>query len=452
MSEQAAADSLSLPPSAPPLKDAKAGLDAVSQPIPSQAPEKFIAVDRKDIITHTLDKLFEPGQRALAGEVLRYICILRQAESARSLDTLVELYDAFNPDDETVNLIEISTAQRRMQLEALKESVIDLVTSANYLEIDQAALEKILEEESGVGFLAEVDLSEYDFHLLYYRGAIKDTISAVSWKRLWLFEKDVEVDAYRRLFIGLKLKPFEARVAELMKSGMGKRKAMRKVRRARNYQMLEGVSENTLHLKVFRRIARSELQILFPNARIRFTLFDKLWLWLGSGGSTVFAIVMAALKFFALVVISPLVILVTAGGAIGAIFRTVTSFFNTRTRYMAKLAKSLYFHNIGSNQSVLTLLTDDAEEEDLKEAVLTYALLLRHGHRGLDAVKYEAEKFLKDEFDVDCAFDIEDGCVHLRGLGLLVEDHDGSPRIRDLDDARDHLASQWLAIPAASLA
>ena len=192
-----------------------------------------------------------------------------------------------------------------------------------------------------------------------------------------------------------------------------------------------------------------ELEILFPNARIRFSLFDKLWLWFGSGGSAAAAIVMAALKVLALVVISPYILVVTIGGAIGAIFRTFSNIFNTRTRYMAKLAKSLYFHNIGSNQSVLTLLTDDAEEEDIIEAVLTYALLLRHGHRGLDAVKFEAEKFLKDEFDVDVAFDIEDGCVHLRKLGLLVEDEHGHLRIRDLEDAREHLIAAWHAVPNA---
>jgi Protein of unknown function (DUF3754) len=451
MREQAAIDGVSSPPSSAAREKDGLGLEAASQPIKSLAPEKFIPVDRKDIISQVLDKQFQPGgQRALAGEVLRYICILRQAESAKSLDELVELYDAFNPDDETVNLVEISAGQRKLQLEALKKSVIDLVSSANYIEIDQTALEKILEQESGGGFLAEVDLSDYDFHLLYYRGLVKDMIRVKSWKRLWLFEHKVEAEAYRRLFIGLKLKPLESRVAELIEEGMTRRKAERLVRRSRNHQMLEGVSEHTLHLKVFRLIPKSELEILFPNARIRFTLFDKLWLWLGSGGSTVFAIVMAALKFVAAVAISLFFVLITIAGAVGAIFRTVTSFFNTRTRYMAKLAKSLYFHNIGSNQSVLTLLTDEAEEEDIKEAILTYALLLRHGHRGLDAVKYEAEKFLKDEFDVECDFDIEDGCVHLRVLGLLVEDDHGNPRIRDLHDAREHLASKWNSIPTAA--
>ncbi len=447
MDEQAAVNRVAIPATAPVREDSETGFDTLYRPIRSTAPEKFIPVDRKDIVQQALDKIFEPGQRTLAEEVVRYIIALRQVEAAKSLDTLVELYDAFNPDDETVNLTELRGSERRLQLDKLKAQVIDLVTSANYLEIDKAALDKILEEESGIGFSAEVDLCEYDFHLLYYRGAIRDKVKARSWRTLWLFERPVEVDAYRRLFIGLKLKPFDARVAELVKGGMKKRKAVRYVKKVRNQQMLEGVSEDTLHLKVFRRIARSEVEILFPNARISFTLFDKLWLWLGSGGSTVFALVMAALKFIAAVAISLFFVLITIAGAIGAIMRSVSSFWNTRTRYMAKLAKSLYFHNIGSNQSVLTLLTDDAQEEDIKEAVLTYALLLRHGHRGLDAVKQEAEKFLKDEFDVECAFDIEDGCVHLRVLGLLVEDENGAPRIRDLEDAREHLLASWQAAP-----
>ena len=451
MNEQAATNRMAPSSAIPAQVDTETGLDIITQPISSIIPEKFIPVDRKDIIRHVLEKLFEPGQRALAEEVVRYMSALRQAESARSLDALVEYYDAFNPDDETINEHALSIPERRLQLENLKGRVIDLVVSANYLEIDQVALKKILEEEAFGGFSAEVDLTEYDFHLLFYRGAIKDKILTHTWKRLWLSEVPVEVDAYRRLFLALKLKPFDVRVAELVETeGIDKRKAERRVKRVRSQQMLEGVSENTLHLKVFRRIARSELRILFPNAKIKFTLFDQLWLWIGSGGSTLFAIIMAALKFLAAVAISLFFIVITLAGAVGAIIRSITNFFNTRTRYMAKLAKSLYFHNLANNQSVLTLLTDDAEEEDIKEAVLTYALLLRHGHRGLDEVKYEAEKFLKDEFDVECAFDIEDGCVHLRGLGLLVDDEEGSPRIRDLEDAREHLVSRWQAVPTVA--
>ena len=432
----------------PAQEETETGIDTVTQPIASVNPEKFIPVDRTAIVQRVLDKCFEPDQRDLADEVVRYMCALRQVESARLLDSVIEAYDAFNPDDETVNDRAIVGHERRAQLEKLKAMVIDLVESANYLVIDEPFLEKILEEENYAGFSAEVDLHEYDFHLLYYRGNIKDKIYVRPWKTLWLRRREVEVDAYRRLFIGLKLKPFATRVVEVMKAqGISRKKAEKQVRRARSQQMLEGVSEHTLHLKIFRRIARTELEILFPNAKIRFSPFDKIWLWVGSGGSTAFAIIMAVLKFVAAVAISLFFVVFTIAGAVGAIIRTVTNFFNTRTRYMAKLAKSLYFHNIASNQSVLTLLTDDAEEEDIKEAILTYALLLRHGHRGLEEVKYEAEKFLQDEFGVRCDFDIEDGCVHLRKLGLLVLDEAGAPRIRDLEDAREHLLGAWQLVP-----
>jgi hypothetical protein len=438
---------------APPVQiETETGIDTVpGQAIPSVAAEKFISVERRDVIKRALDKLFDTGQRVLAGDVFQHICALRQVESARSLDTLVELYDPFNPDDETVNTSEPSPEAIKQQLDKLRKKIIESATAANYIQIDQDELEAILGKEYHQGFAAEVDLKEFDFHLLFYRGDVRVKVKATSWKTAWLVEREVEVEAYRRLFIGLKLKPEETRIAEIMRvDKVSRRKAEKRVRKIRNQKMLQGVSDKTLHLKVFRLIPKSDIEILFPNAKIKFNLLDKLWLWVGSGGSTLFAITMAVLKFLAAVAISVFFVIFTIAGAVGAIIRSFTSFLNTRTRYMAKLAQSLYFHNIASNQSVLAALNDDAEEEDIKEAVLTYALLLRYGQLGLEATKAEAERFLKTEFSLNCDFDIEDGCRHLRKLGLLVADDSGAPRIRDLEDAREHLETLWRAVPTSA--
>ena len=175
MKERSAADSAAAL-SFPAQEETETGVDTVTQPIPSTNPEKFIPVDRTDIVQRVLDKCFEPEQKELAEEVLRYLCALRQVELGRTLDAVVEAYDAFNPDDETINDRVIAGHERRAQLEKLKAMVVDLVVSANYLEIDQPTLEKLIEEENYAGFSAEVDLREYDFHLLYYRGDIKDKI------------------------------------------------------------------------------------------------------------------------------------------------------------------------------------------------------------------------------------------------------------------------------------
>ena len=56
------------------------GVDIVAQPIASTNPEKFIPVDRTDIVQRVLDKCFEPDQKELAEEVLRYMCALRQVK------------------------------------------------------------------------------------------------------------------------------------------------------------------------------------------------------------------------------------------------------------------------------------------------------------------------------------------------------------------------------------
>ncbi len=123
--------------SVPAQHESETGVDTVAQPIASIIAEKFIPVDRSEIVERVLDRLFEPDQKDLAEEVLRYMCALRQVELARLLDKIVEYYDAFNPDDETINDEKLSETERRELLASLKDQVTDLVVSANYLEIDQ---------------------------------------------------------------------------------------------------------------------------------------------------------------------------------------------------------------------------------------------------------------------------------------------------------------------------
>ena len=103
--------------------------------------------------------------------------------------------------------------------------------------------------------------------------------------------------------------------------------------------MLEGVSENTLHLKIFRRIARTDLEILFPNAKIRFTPFESFSAVGSAPGADLVRHRHGGAKFVAAVAISMFFVVFTIAGAVGAIIRAVTNFFNTRTRYMAKLGE-----------------------------------------------------------------------------------------------------------------
>ena len=44
------------------------------------------------------------------------------------------------------------------------------------------------------------------------------------------------------------------------------------------------VKENCIYMKLFKNIPRSDLEMIFPNTRVRFRFFDKLRLGATAGG------------------------------------------------------------------------------------------------------------------------------------------------------------------------
>jgi hypothetical protein len=63
--------------------------------------------------------------------------------------------------------------------------------------------------------------------------------------------------------------------------------------------------------------------------------------------------------------------------ATGVIFKQWSTFKNCKLRFMKALADNLYFKNLNNNDVVFHRLIDSAEEE-CKEAILAYYLLVTH--------------------------------------------------------------------------
>jgi hypothetical protein len=169
-------------------------------------------------------------------------------------------------------------------------------------------------------------------------------------------------------------------------------------------------------------------------------------LWISGGGSTVYAAVVAILKIVLAVAISPIVMLLTLFGFGGTAFRQIMNVINTRTRYMAELVQKLYFHNISNNQGALTLLIDEAEEEDIKEDSLLYAFLLRKPvqNADLEEAKTEIERFLEHEFAVRVNFDHEEALGRLTKRGLAGRRANGSVWVLAPNEGVRQLRQLWM--------
>lgn len=413
-----------------------------------QAEPEFIPVSRTDIISVILDagQWSSDNERALAEGVLYKIGSLRQHQSAIMLNELSDLYDIFNPDDETVNIGEVTTDEKRERRREFNQRVSNLVTSANYRELTDEALEEILTKISPDGVSVEVDFSEFDMKMIFYRGEDVQQRSKPDIKWAFLRRLHYEVPIYRRLFMAVKFKPEDERIAELMREhNIDENKARKKLKKLRK-MLPPYVSTDHIYLKIFKEIPQHDVEMLFPNIRVKMKYRDKLQL----GGSALLGTITWALgtatKLLVTAVLTPAMLTVALLTGFGGImWAQIRNIFVTRDRYRMQLAQSLYFQNLANNQGALAVMVDEAEEEDVKEEILLYAHLLGHtvNYTQLESVKENINAFLHANFGVDVNFDIYDALSRLISNGLVTQSHEGDLRTLSLTEANTHLYVRW---------
>lgn len=173
----------------------------------------------------------------------------------------------------------------------------------------------------------------------------------------------------------------------------------------------------TLYVKLFQNIPMADLELVFPEKHIRMKAFDKFMLgflgfiglvagvWKGINGGDKSAI---------MVILSVMALLA---------FKTLTRFINTRRRYMLQISQDLYHKNLDNDVGVLQYLVDSIEDQEYKESMLAYLMLLNAG-RPLteDELDGEVERFLNKNFSgLEVDFEVDDAldkvCVHVDAQG-----------------------------------
>ncbi len=434
---------------APPGSGKKDGKRAEATPAPAAATptparDHFIPISRYGLRAKLIAWLAEDGgdQRAF-GRALDCLAAWRhQAYRQRLLD-LIEDYLPFSPDSDTASLIELDDAGRAKARAEFIDGVERLLVQANYVRLSQEDLQRILVERSPHGLSLKVDLGDFDDLLLYYRGTAVEVQEERNPWRLYLTKDRCEVPIFQRLFLLLKLKPAEQRGAEIAAAtGIDLARAVKTARKRREH-LPTGVSSGKIYVKVFKRIPQVDLEMLFPNTRIAFRPFDKLKLCVTSGGGTAAGVAGTATKLLAAT--NPFTLAIALAGLSAVVFRQVMGFFNTRNRYMMVLAQNLYFCSLANNHGALTLIADNAEEEDVKEDMLLYAFLAgAPSYRdALPAVRDDIVRFLKGLCGASVRYDAEDALQRLTEDGLVRADPDETLTAIPPEEARAHLDVMW---------
>ncbi len=346
-------------------------------------------------------------------------------------------YQPFNPDSDLISS-KFSVDEYAKKESSLFEHILPLLNHANYEVLSKEMLEKTINKKSPYGVEVSVDFDDFEEIQLYFRGESIQKDEIRDPKKLYLKYKSITQPLYRRLFIIVKPKYIEDRAREI---ALKENKNIDKVRQkleSQNSLLSRDKANRSIYIKLFKDIPQVDLEMLFPNTKVKMTLFDKLKLGVIGGGGTVGGGTTLVTKL-SVATIEPISALVALGAFGGILWRQVKEVLFRRTHYMAQLAKNLYFHNLSNNLGALNLMVNMAREEESKEALLVY-LFLAHQDTSIsiELLDKKIEEYIGNKYSIEMDFEVLDGIRKLKELGLLVEEGRGLS-VLGLDMAIDRL-------------
>lgn len=403
--------------------------------------ERFIPVNLDELIALLLER--EELKKLDPSAFQRFCSHYRMLYSAQSLpnyQALSRYYAPFNPDNDNLSRQAYTDTEKAALQAQLLKKLSALLNDANYEVLTQKQLNTALQETSPYGVEVSVDFDEFAEILLFYRGSAIHQKQKREWKTLFLKKKVIDVKIYTRLFILLKPKTLKQQALELVgEKNIPLQKAERLIERKR---LQSNVEDDKIYIKLFKNIPRSDLEMLFPNTKVKMRLFDKLKLGITGGGGTVGGAMTIASKLTA--AMDPIAMATAVFGFAGLLWRQISKVFLQRTKYMAELAKNLYYYNLDNNLGAISHLNDMAASSEAKEALLSYFFLLTQGEMTVKALDKKIEQFIKDEYSVAIDFEIDDGLGKLERLGLLKREDD-KVSVVTLQEAETILQSHWQA-------
>lgn len=420
--------------------EARSVLDAANEP----ARETFIPVTRFALMDRlTVPQAWPKGVARQARQFFRFLDYWRRQQYAARILDLEQAYEPFSPDTDLLLTRKFTEDERRRMQRRVIDDMKHLLAQANYRRIDPSDVSMILTRESHYGLDLHVDFTAFDEVLIYYRGASSRRDQRRSIKK-FMRKEEFEVPIFQRLYLLFKLKPFETRVREVMEKERISHQEARKIVTKLRAMLPDEIRDDNIYMKLFKNIPRTDLEMVFPNTVVKFRLMDKVKLGVTSSAGLGMGVASAAGKI-ALAVSNPIAAAGAVAGLGAVVGRQVISFMNQKQKYMVVMAKNLYFHSMADNRGVMIKIADRAAEEDVKEEMLLYSVLVKERARRADlpAIDRAIEQYLVNAFGVTVDFDLHDALERLIRDGLVSEDADGILHTLPPAEAAKHLDAMW---------
>ncbi|CAN6202862.1 unnamed protein product [Urochloa humidicola] len=204
-----------------------------------------------------------------------------------------------------------------------------------------------------------------------------------------------------------------------------------------------------LQLKIYEKIPIPDLPVVFPHKKLSFRILDTIRLDI----ATVIGLLAYVVNYkFESLASSPsafLLDIVAISALLILVFRVALGYKQTRDRYQLLVNKTLYEKTLASGFGSVYFLLDASEQQQYKEALLAYAMLLcrkKYQVSSRASIRDTCEEFMYEKFKAKIEMPIDKAMETLVRLGLVIElPTNGGSSVIGLpcSEAYEILRSRW---------
>ncbi|KAJ8499983.1 hypothetical protein OPV22_010535 [Ensete ventricosum] len=112
-------------------------------------------------------------------------------------------------------------------------------------------------------------------------------------------------------------------------------------------------------------------------------------------------------------------------GVVGYCAKVYFSFQQNMETYRNLITQSMYDKQLDSGRGTLLHLCDDVIQQEVKEVIVSYFILMEQGKATMEDLDIRCEELIQEEFGMKCNFEVLDAVQKLERLGIVVRDSIG---------------------------
>ncbi|CAG7878655.1 unnamed protein product [Brassica rapa] len=176
--------------------------------------------------------------------------------------------------------------------------------------------------------------------------------------------------------------------------------------------------ERGIYVKHFKNIPMADMEIVLPEKRNPgLTPMD----WVKFLISAVVGLV-AVVTSVEMPKADPWVIFAVLSTVVGYCAKTYFTFQQNMATYQNLITQSMYDKQLDSGKGTLLHLCDDVIQQEVKEVMISFYILMEQGKATLEDLDLRCEELIKEEFGERCNFDVDDAVQKLEKLGIVARD------------------------------